>query len=154
MNVARMNVQFPGNSESLNNHPVLPKAEQVDEVSYFVNIGEYETNYRVLDGNGIPVFSQNSTEVRVDKEIATIDSLFMYMPYEDAAFIYRQEYQMKASVTKDVEPIIGLIRAHMDHGYDDTSSGQTMQMIVHYKLKSGRDVYRRYIMSRDVVEEH
>lgn len=132
----------------------LPKAEQVDEVSYFVNIGEYETNYRILDGNGIPVFSQDLTEVRVNKEMATVDSLSMYMPYENTTFIYRQEYQMKASVTKEVEPIIALIRAHMDYGYDDTPSGQTMQMIVHYKLKSGRDVYRRYIMNRDVVEEH
>ena len=133
----------------------IPKEEKVKEVSYFINIGEYNSNYHLLGEDGIPVVVDR---IVIDREVNSAAhssiSPYDYKLYDGSTYVYREEYQMETSKTENAGPILDLIRAHMKAGEDKSGTGQSFQMIVHYQLKNGKDVYRRYMVDRAVVEEY
>lgn len=132
----------------------LPKADQVEKVSYFIDIGDFYNTYQVLTDEGIPKqlgteeYGVPATESYGSwpRERATIS----YNISQETSQIYRDDYQLSQSETSDVKPILALIQAHLDWEqqgkYDPEEDGMT-ELLVHYEMKSGRDVYRQYYVS-------
>ena len=148
----------------------LPEEKDLNEISYFINIGEYGSNYHLLDEEGVPVAISGNNPAAYDGQAIvlssehgsgfilqeTLSSAIRPVEENGLNYIYREKYQMNVSKTTETRPILDLIGAHMNGANDSskTSQGRDIQMLVCYGLKNGRSVYRNYVMDRSVVEEY
>jgi len=149
----------------------VPEEKDLEEIAYFINIGEYENNYQLLDKDGVPVavsgqdgdiYENGSISLASEHGSAfvvqeIVSSSVGPRPSNSSYYVYREEYQMNASKTKETGPILALIHGHMketDSQMTGYSNGRDVQMIVSYGLKNGRTVYRTYLMDRAVVEKY
>ena len=140
----------------------IPEAEQVEAVSYYINIGEYNSTYRVLSEDGSPLGVKWSDEeeqlgggVTIEKaenSVSLSTSLSM-VEVEAADNVYREDYQLKYSRTVDIDAVLDVVRAHMDRTPAEDEQGEKVQMLIRYEMKNGREVYRRYMLDKNVLIE-
>lgn len=144
----------------------VPEADQVTELSYYIDIGEFSSNYCILNEDGVPVSvamtqglendgtDTGISDTAIDKSEQAVISSGIYTKeyYAIDTGIYRDDYQMDVSTTTETQPILDLIHNYLS--YDKDSESKDIGFLVAYKMKSGRTVYRDYRMSREFVEEY
>ncbi len=135
----------------------VPEEDQVEEASYYINIGEHSSNYYALNEEGIPIGTLNNGIIRETAANVTSSSVSsltgrVSMPYSSDLYVSRETHQMEASKTKEIGPILDLVHGYMKQ--TDEAEGMRYSMVVHYKMKNGRDVYRNYRINRDVLEKY
>lgn len=129
----------------------IPEENQVKAISYYINIGEYNSNYCVLSEDGIPVAADSDNQIRLE-DITSAD-IFSYssVEYTPSATIYRKEHQLAASRTEDYESVARIVRAHMNDKSEKSDANQNISMLVRYEMKNGREVYRQYEVKKEIL---
>lgn len=132
----------------------IPKKDQVKEASYYIEIGECEYSFQILTKEGVPKWiDQSQSGTVVETSMGEYEELDLENE-NPAAEMFRDDYQLMKSKTTDVEPILSFVSSYLAYQESPEESNQTVEFIVHYKMKSGRDVYRRYFLPTQFVEEY
>lgn len=132
----------------------IPKKDQVKEASYYIGIGEHDYNFQILTKEGVPKWvDQSKTGNVVETYMSEYEELDLEKE-NPATEIFQDDYQLMKSKTTDVEPILSFVSSYFAERERIEEGNNLVEFIVHYKMKSGRDVYRRYNLPAQFVEEY
>lgn len=117
----------------------LPEAEKIAEASCNISVGDYAREYTnyidyyKLNEEGVPLFaveSMGATE----------------WGYTET------EYQLQISSASETKAILRLVKGHMENQGPDYDAMKSV--LVRYKLKSGKEVYRQYYMDEARLKQY
>lgn len=132
----------------------IPKKEQVKEASYYIGIGECDYCFQILTKEGVPKWvDQSKTGTVVETYMSEYEELDLEKE-NPATEIFQDDYQLMKSKTTEVEPILSFVSSYLTERERTEEGNNLVEFIVHYKMKSGRDVYRRYNLPFQFVEEY
>lgn len=119
----------------------LPKEEDLEEVSYSMDMAGFVDEYNEYDYGSYYKLNEEGVPLVMLESKGAVD-----WGYSES------EYHLLKTATEETEPVLDLVKAHIEKQGPDYNAEQPV--LVCYKLKSGREIYRHYYMDVDKLKAY